>query len=97
MEPFEKIRDIPVDPKKADEMWLSHISHEEQNEHLMEVTGGFKAGRVPAVVISEMAKTVANGFDWGKKCRIVVEYDPDKGFRMLTFQERGGTDREKGL
>lgn len=38
----------------------------------------------------ELARTIANGLEWNKKARIVLEYDPGQSkFTVTTFMEAG--------
>lgn len=88
------IRDIPIDPaKRLRDYWEGYFREERSKapeNHLLTATRHFGMKSESFVGVLELVRAISDGVRWDKKCRVVVEYDPEKEkVSVTTFMESG--------
>ena len=84
---MKELCDIPINPTDNTKMVIEADLHRESfaKEHLVTPTRHINVRSVAFIVIRELARAIANGTDWNKKARIVLEYDPQAEKMPITI------------
>lgn len=88
------MRDIPIDPTQRVQEYLEDYFRQERGEtaenHPLTPTRHFGMRNKHFVGVLELMRAIVDGVKWNQKCRVVVEYDPEKEkISVTTFMESG--------